>query len=72
VPTGRALPRQVRKSHLAERRTVGEAGSVPELRDREVLDAILTCCQYTHVKLDLILDLLEEDGEEEEEDEAAG
>jgi hypothetical protein len=39
--------------------------------DREVLHAILTSCQYLHVKLNQILDLLGEDGEEEE-DEADG
>jgi hypothetical protein len=42
-----------------------------ELTDREVLDAILTSCQYAHVKLDRILDWIEDDGEEEE-DEADG
>jgi hypothetical protein len=42
-----------------------------ELTDREVLDAILTSCQYVHVKLDQILEFFGDDGEEEE-DEADG
>lgn len=42
-----------------------------ELADREILDAILTSCQYVHVKLDRILNFLDDDGEEEE-DEADG
>jgi hypothetical protein len=44
-----------------------QAFGVPELTDREVLEAILTSCQYVHVKLDQILDLFGEDGEEEDE-----
>jgi hypothetical protein len=47
------------------------ASDVPELTDREVLDAILTSCQYVHVKLDNILEFFGDDGEEEE-DEADG
>jgi hypothetical protein len=39
---------------------------VAELPDSEVLDAILISCQYAHVKLDRILESLEDDGEEEE------
>jgi hypothetical protein len=39
--------------------------------DGEILDAILISCQYVHVKLDRILDFLEDDGQEEE-DEADG
>ena len=42
-----------------------------EPKDREALLAILTSVQYAHVKLDHILDLLGDDGEEEE-DEADG
>ncbi|HXH96095.1 MAG TPA: hypothetical protein VNH40_02700 [Gaiellaceae bacterium] len=42
-----------------------------ELPDSEVLDAILMSCQYVHVKLDRILDFLDDDGEAEE-DEADG
>jgi hypothetical protein len=44
---------------------------VPELADREVLEAILTSCHCVHVKLDHILEYFGEDGEEEE-DEADG
>jgi len=44
---------------------------VDGLDDRETLEAILTSVQYLHVKLDHILDLLGDDGEEEE-DEADG
>ena len=40
---------------------------MPELTDREVLEAILTSCQYTHMKLDQILELFSDDGEEEDE-----
>jgi hypothetical protein len=43
-----------------------------EFTDRELLDAILTSCQYVHVKLDQILEIFGDDGEEEEEDEADG
>jgi len=39
--------------------------------DSEVLDAILISCRYLHVKLDQILEILGDDGEEEE-DEADG
>lgn len=42
-----------------------------ERTDSETIDAILMSCQYAHVKLDRILDFLEDDGEEEE-DEADG
>jgi hypothetical protein len=42
--------------------------AVPELTDREVLEAILTSCQYVHVKLDHVLEFFGEDGEEEEDD----
>jgi len=41
---------------------------VDELDEREVLDAILASVQNAHVKLDLIMEMLREDGEEEEED----
>ncbi|HEY1564132.1 MAG TPA: hypothetical protein VGF72_05560 [Gaiellaceae bacterium] len=41
---------------------------MPELTDREVLDAILTSCQYVHLKLDHILEFFGEDGEEEEDE----
>jgi hypothetical protein len=41
---------------------------VPELTDREVLEAILTSCRYVHVKLDHVLEYLGEDGEEEEDE----
>jgi hypothetical protein len=40
---------------------------MPELTDREVLEAILTSSQYMHVKLDQTLELFGEDGEEEDE-----
>jgi hypothetical protein len=40
---------------------------MPELTDREVLEAILTSCRYVHVKLDQILDPFGDDGEEEDE-----
>jgi hypothetical protein len=39
-----------------------------ELGDREMLRAILGSAQYAHLKLDRIIDLLEEDGEEEEDE----
>jgi hypothetical protein len=42
-----------------------------ERSDGEVLDAILSSCQYVHVKLDQLLELVGDDGEEEE-DEADG
>ena len=71
VPDGRASSRWVRKSHLAALDRHRQAGGVPELTDREVLEAILTCCQYVHVKLDHILEFFGENGEEEE-DEADG
>ena len=45
--------------------------SVAELSDSEVLDAILISCQYVHVKLDQILEIFGDDGQEEE-DEADG
>jgi hypothetical protein len=48
-----------------------QASGVPELTDRDVLEANLTSCHYVHVKLDHILDYLGEDGEEEK-DEADG
>jgi hypothetical protein len=38
-----------------------------EKADREVLMATLTSVQYAHVELDPIRELLEENGEEEEE-----
>jgi hypothetical protein len=62
------VPRQVGKSHLADRHGRRHAGDVPELTDREVLDAILTSCQYVHLKLDHILEFFGEDGEEEEDE----
>jgi hypothetical protein len=40
-----------------------------ELKDRDVLETILSSCQYLHVKLDRILGYI--DGEEEEEDDEA-
>jgi hypothetical protein len=40
---------------------------MPELTDREVLEAILTSCQYVHVKLDQVLEIFGDDGEEEDE-----
>lgn len=43
-----------------------EAGRVDELDDRTVLRAILTSVQNAHVKLDIITELLRDDGEEEE------
>jgi hypothetical protein len=42
-----------------------------ELSEREMLGAILGSVQYAHVKLDQILDIFGDDGEEEE-DEADG
>jgi len=48
-----------------------DAGQVNGLDERETMLAILTSVQYVHVKLDHILDLLGDDGEEEE-DEADG
>ena len=71
VPTSGRRSRQVRKCHLAERVGRRHADDVPELTDREVLEAILTSSQYVHVKLDHILEYFGEDGEEEE-DEADG
>ncbi|HEY2310959.1 MAG TPA: hypothetical protein VGH46_07585 [Gaiellaceae bacterium] len=71
VPNGRALRRRVRKSHLAPREKLDQAGGVAEPSDSEALDAILISCQYAHVKLGRILDFLEDYGEEEE-DEADG
>jgi hypothetical protein len=71
VPGGHALSRQGRTSHLAERELLDQGGVVAEPSDSEALDAILICCQYAHVRLDRILDFLEDDGEEEE-DEADG
>jgi hypothetical protein len=44
-----------------------QASGVPELTDREVLEAILTSCQYVHVKVDQVLELFGEHGEEEDE-----
>ncbi|HEY2742675.1 MAG TPA: hypothetical protein VGI69_10925 [Gaiellaceae bacterium] len=38
-----------------------------ELTDLDVLEAILTSCQYAHVKLDQILEIFGEDGKEEDE-----
>jgi hypothetical protein len=61
----------VRKSRLAQGGSSAHADGVAEFPDGEVLDAILISCQYAHVKLDRILDFLEDDGEEEE-DEADG
>ena len=58
----------VRKCHLAERAARRHADDVPELTDREVLEAILTSSQYVHVKLDHILEYFGEDGEEEEDE----
>jgi hypothetical protein len=72
VPTNGRWSRQVRNGHLAKRQRRSHAGEVAELTDREVLDAILTSCQYVHVKLDQILEFFGDDGEEEEEDEADG
>jgi hypothetical protein len=43
-----------------------EAETVEELTDRRVLQAILGSVQYAHVKLDQILEMLREDGEEED------
>jgi hypothetical protein len=71
LPGGRADRWSVRNGHFAEQVSDRQAAEVPELTDREVLDAILTSCQYVHVKLDQILEFFGDDGEEEE-DEADG
>ncbi|MGH2934343.1 MAG: hypothetical protein ACRDL2_07500 [Gaiellaceae bacterium] len=39
-----------------------------EFSERDMLDAVLTSIQYVHVKLDHILDILGDDGEEEEDE----
>jgi hypothetical protein len=39
---------------------------VDELKDRQLLEAILTSVQNAHVKLDLVMEMLREDGEEED------
>jgi hypothetical protein len=68
VPTTGRRSRQVPGGHLAERIGHRHADGVPELTDREVLEAILTSSQYVHVKLDHILEYFGEDGEEEEDE----
>ena len=68
MPTTGLRSLQVRNGHLAERGDDRHAGDVPEWTDREVLEAILTSCQYVHVKLDHILEFFGEDGEEEEDE----
>jgi hypothetical protein len=59
--------RRVPKSHLAVGSNFGESGAAAEMRDSEMLDAILASCQYLHAKLDRILGYTEGDGEEEDE-----
>jgi hypothetical protein len=65
------MRRRVPKSRLAEREPGQQSVGMAERSDGEVLDAILISCQYLHVKLDQILELFGDDGEEEE-DEADG
>jgi hypothetical protein len=62
-----AIERTVLIGHLAAAARHGQGFVMPDLTDREVLEAILTSCQHVHVKLDQILDLFGEDGEEEDE-----
>ena len=72
MPRSRAVSRHVEKSHLAKEPQSDKAAWVAEPLYGETLDAILISCQYAHLKLDLILDVLDDDHGEEEEDEPAG
>ena len=65
---GRVAGLAVANGHLAGRYSCRHSDGVPELTDREVLEAILTSCQYVHVKLDYVLEFFGEDGEEEEDE----
>jgi hypothetical protein len=66
--TASAVPDTDSFRHLAPQIRRRDRFAVDELDEREVLDAILASAQYAHVKLDQILDLLGEDGEEEEDE----
>lgn len=67
VPPGPTSRRQVPGNHLARGGRRDQSVVMAEGSDSEVLDAILISCQYLHVKLDQILEIFGNDGQEEDE-----
>ena len=68
MPNGTPAPHRSERAILRSKATAVTLEHVPELTDREVLEAILTSCQHVHMKLDHVLEYLGEDGEEEEDE----